>query len=140
MIAVDTSALIAILSKEPEWRSLLHALSEDGAPVVSALTLYETMIVCSARRGSASLDDLNELLATNNVRSVPFDDAAVANAHAAYLKYGKGRHPAGLNLCDCSSYALAKSLGVSLLFKGNDFARTDVEPAVTPTPPPASLP
>jgi ribonuclease VapC len=109
MIVVDTSALIAILAREPEHQPFLKLLDAVDRRLVSAVTLYETGIVLRTRLGPAGLD------------------AQAEAALAAYLRYGKGIDPrARLNMGDCAAYALAKGLNAPLLFKGTDFAATDV--------------
>lgn len=88
------------------------------------------MLIVAVRRGSGNLHDLNGLMAAAEAEIVPFDADQARAAHAAYSHYGKGIHPiARLNLCDCIAYALARHLDVPLLFKGKDFAATDVTPA-----------
>ena len=93
MIVADTSALYAILANEPEAGDFARAISRDDAPQISALTLYETMIVCYARGGKALLEDLQQLLTTGNIAVVPFDRQAVNAAQAAYQQFGKGYPP-----------------------------------------------
>lgn len=134
MIVIDTSALYAILTNEAEASSFLQAIASDGAPVISALTLYEAMIVSHARGGDQLLDDLKQLLNIGNVMTVAFDAQAAAAALAAYAQFGKGRHPAKLNLVDCAAYSLASSRGCPLLYKGDDFAKTGIASAVPMTP------
>ena len=130
MIVIDTSALLAILNKEPERDGFLDILANDDRPMLSAVTLYETMLVAGTRRGPDNLDDLAQLLDTAAVEVVPFDAAQARAAYAVYMRYGKGIDPAArLNLCDCIAYALAKHLDVPLMFKGLDFAATDIKPA-----------
>jgi ribonuclease VapC len=130
VIVVDTSALLAILNGEPERDRFLDILANDDQPMISAVTLYETMLVAGIRRGPDNLNDLEQMLATAEARIVPFDEDQARAAHAAYMRFGKGIHPtARLNLCDCVAYALAKHLDVPLLFKGQDFQTTDVAAA-----------
>jgi ribonuclease VapC len=127
VIVVDTSALLAILNGEPERDRFLDILANDDGPVVSAVTLYETMLVARARRGPDNLDDLAQILETAEAQIVPFDEGQARAAFAAYMRFGKGIHAtARLNLCDCVAYALAAHLSVPLLFKGTDFQATDV--------------
>jgi ribonuclease VapC len=130
VIVVDTSALLAILNGEPERNRFLDILANDDQPMVSAVTLYETMLVVGARRGPDNLDDLEQMLEAAEAQIVPFDEIQARAAHLAYMRFGKGIHPtARLNLCDCIAYALAKHLTVPLLFKGSDFVATDVASA-----------
>jgi ribonuclease VapC len=84
MIVVDTSALYAILANEPEAEDFMRAISRDDAPQISALTLYETMIVCYARGGDPLLEDLQQLLTTGNIAVVPFNRQSANAAQAAY--------------------------------------------------------
>jgi ribonuclease VapC len=129
-MVVDTSALIAILNREPERESLLLAL-EEGRCYISALSLYETKLVVLARIGEQGVAELEELIGEFGFSVVPFDQAQADLAVAAYRRFGKGfGSAASLNLCDCAAYALAQSLSLPLLYKGNDFAATDVAAAV----------
>jgi len=106
VIVVDTSALLAVLNGEPERDRFLDILANDDRPMVSAVTLYETMLVVGARRGPDNLDDLEKMLAVAEARIVPFDEDHTRAAHSAYMRFGKGIHPtARLNLCDCVAYA-----------------------------------
>ena len=130
MIVIDTSELFAILTNEPEAGTFLGAISADASPIVSALTLFEAMIVCHARGGDPLMDDLKQLLVAGNVTTALFDRDAAEAAHAAYARFGKGYHPAKLNLADCAAYRLAMGLGCSLLYKGDDFSKTGIPAAV----------
>jgi len=130
LIVVDSSALIAIIFDEPEANRFSDIVAEDGAPHASAFTLFETRTVLSFRGGSARLRQLQHWLDTAKVLSVAFDERQSVLALDAYQRWGKGNHPAGLNLGDCAAYAPAKSLDAPLLFKGDDFARTDVKRAL----------
>jgi ribonuclease VapC len=126
LIVVDSSAFIAILLAESEAETFSDLIGEDGTPHASAVTLFETRIVLSSRGGAPKLRELDDWLRVAKVIAVAFDEAQSALAFDAYRRFGKGNHAAGLNLGDCASYALAKSLDASLLFKGNDFTRTDI--------------
>ena len=130
MIVVDSSALIAIVLDEPEAERFSDAVGGDDAPHASAFTLFETRTVLSFRGGSARLRQFQHWLDTAKMVSVAFDEQQSALALDAYRHWGKGNHPAGLNLGDCVSYALARTLNAPLLFKGEDFARTDVRRAL----------
>jgi ribonuclease VapC len=126
VIVVDT-ALLAILNSEPERDRFLDVLANDDHVVISAVILYEAMLIAGIRRGPDNLTDLAELLETAEAEVVPFDADQVHAAQAVYMRYGKGIHPtARLNLCDCVAYALAKHLDAPLLFKEDDFAATDI--------------
>jgi len=126
LIVVDSSALIAILRPEAEADTFSDLVGEDGAPRISAVTLFETRLVLSSRGGAAKLRELDDWLRVARVVTVAFDGDQSTLAFDAYRRFGKGNHPAGLNLGDCASYALARSLDAPLLFKGNDFSRTDI--------------
>lgn len=97
---------------------------------MSALNVFETETVVRSGRSDALAAEVRRLLKVNRVRIVAFDDTQAEEASAAYSRFGKGRHPARLNLCDCAAYALAKSLDAPLLYKGDDFARTDIRSAL----------
>lgn len=129
MIVVDSSALVAILLGEPEADRFSDFVGDDGAPHASAVTLFETRVVLSFR-GGRKVRELDEWLRVAKMMPVVFDERQSNLAFDAYRRYGKGIHPAGLNLADCAAYALAKSLDAPLLFKGDDFARTDVRRAL----------
>ena len=136
-MVVDTSALLAVLLAEPERDSFIVSLAAAEDALISAATLVEASIVMSAKTGGAGVADLDELLAAGAVRCVAVDEQQARLAREAFALYGKGRSPAGLNFGDCFSYALAKVSERPLLFKGEDFAQTDVTPA-TGSPPPAA--
>ena len=127
---VDTSAIIAILRDESDTENLSSAIESAEVRRVSAGTYVEAAIVVDANRDpvlSRRLDSfLHQALIT--VEPVTVEQARIARE--AYRDYGKGRHRAGLNFGDCFAYALAKEKGEPLLFKGNDFRKTDVEPAI----------
>lgn len=130
MIVVDPSALIAILREEPDAERFATALKEAEACLLSAVGLFEASLVVIGRNSADSIGALDALMEKHGIRIVPFDAELAAFARDAFVRFGKGRHPAGLNMGDCASYALAKSLGLPLLFKGNDFSQTDVASAL----------
>ncbi|MCC7168531.1 MAG: type II toxin-antitoxin system VapC family toxin [Rhodospirillales bacterium] len=123
---VDSSALIAILRREPGWEDLESKLLEAARPRLSAPTLVEARLVAIRLGGLAELEGLIE---TAGIEIVPFDAGQADRASQAYRRFGKGRHPAGLNYGDLFAYALAKELDEPLLFAGQDFAKTDIAPA-----------
>jgi ribonuclease VapC len=130
-VVVDTSALAAVVFGEPDASVYLAVmLDRAGELHVSAATVVETSIVVEAKQGHEAYGDLRVLLDTLNVSVEPLDNGQAQSAVAAWRRFGKGRHPAALNLGDCFTYALAKQLGASLLFKGKDFAQTDVTSAL----------
>ena len=128
-MVIDTSALIAIFLGEPEADRFDEAIAKAKTRFLPATCLLEARMVLVARRDERSVNDLDLWLlkAGVDVISVNFD--LVDLATQAWLAYGKGRHPAALNFADCLSYALAKRSGLPLLFKGDDFSRTDVTKA-----------
>jgi ribonuclease VapC len=128
-VVIDTSALIAILLGEPEGPRFIELIAAADDPVISAATLLETSIVMHAKTGDPGVSDLDELIAASAIRTVAVDSRHAELARRAFFAYGKGHDPAGLNYGDCFSYALAKALDRQLLFKGLDFARTDLQPA-----------
>ena len=130
MIVVDSSALIAILRDEPERRRFIDAIVDHGGPRVSAATYLEAAMVLELRWGERAGRELDTLIEDIGAGVVPFDRAQAAVARDAFRRYGKGVHSAALNFGDCFVYALAKTLGAPLLFKGEDFALTDVERAL----------
>lgn len=124
---VDSSAVVAIVLGEPDAESLLARLTRAETPVrVSAANLVEASIVVEARQGSDAARDLQLLLTGLGAEVVPVTEEQAGLAVAAWRRFGKGRHPAALNLGDCFAYALARATGEPLLFKGDDFAQTDV--------------
>ena len=129
MIVVDASALIAIGLDEPDSEAFLQAITTSDATVVSAINYVETGIVLVRHGIFAARDHLDDWLAAFAVEVV--NPAGLgATALAAYLSFGRGFHPARLNLADCFAYALAKQLDVPLLYKGDDFAKTDIRSAL----------
>lgn len=126
-MVVDTSALIAILSDEPEADTFSKAIAAAEMRLLSTASLLETAIVIEARHGLAGGQKLDELLQAAQIRFEPVTREQVEIARLAYRTFGKGRHPAGLNYGDCFSYALAKITGEPLLFKGDDFSKTDIQ-------------
>jgi ribonuclease VapC len=128
-MVIDTSALVAILDNEADARRYAEAIAAAPVRLVSAATLLEASIVLVARHGEEALADLDQLLRDAEAEVVPVTEEHARLARRGFLQFGKGRHPARLNYGDCFAYALAKASSEPLLFKGNDFAHTDVEPA-----------
>jgi ribonuclease VapC len=126
-MVIDTSALLAIFLAEPERQSFLERIRQDGARLLSAPNALEAAIVLEARRGEVAGREMDLFLHRLNIELVPTDATQVEVARAGWRKYGKGRHPAGLNFGDCFASALAKISGEPLLAKGNDFPKTDVQ-------------
>ena len=126
---LDTSALLAIVFREPGFEDLLERIRRAPAVAAGAPTLAETGIVLHARLGERSRGLLERLLDELREQEIPFGEVHWREAVEAYRRYGKGRHPAGLNFGDCLTYATARLTGEPLLFTGEEFARTDLERA-----------
>lgn len=132
-MVVDTSAVVAILLREPEADQFNQALANVPVRLLSAVTRVELSFVIEGRKREAGRADLERLLQVGG-----FDVVSVTPRHAdiaieAFRRYGKGRHRAGLNIGDCFSYALAAAMDDVLLFKGDDFIHTDIHPALPTT-------
>ncbi len=128
MIVVDTSAIVAILRREADGPAARAAIADAGRVLVSAVSVVELAAVTS--RDDALFSDLGDFLSEPYIDVAPVDGAQAAIAVEAYRRFGKGRHPAGLNLGDVFPYALARQRGLPLLFKGGDFSRTDIRSAM----------
>jgi ribonuclease VapC len=126
-MVIDTSALAAIFFAEPERKTFLDAITAAGSRLISAATVIETGIVLESRQGEAAGREFDLFVVRANLQTVPVDAEQADVARSAWRKYGKGRHPAALNLGDCFSYALAKASGEPLLAKGTDFSLTDID-------------
>lgn len=131
MIVVDASALVSIGDEEPDADDYVHMLVANKA-VMTSINYVEAGVILIGRRRMIGKPDFDRWLSRLSVEVRSADDLSAA-ALEAYLAYGRGYHPARLNLADCFAYALAKQLDVPLLYKGNDFARTDVRRAFQPT-------
>ncbi len=129
-MVIDTSALIVILSDEPERRAFNEAIEAAGSRAMSVATLVEVSIVIESRYGAEGLRDLDLFVEQAGIELAPVDIEQSGVARRAFSRFGKGRHPAGLNYGDCFAYALATVLGQPLLYKGDDFTQTDVAAAV----------
>ncbi|MFD1012153.1 type II toxin-antitoxin system VapC family toxin [Shinella fusca] len=129
-MVVDTSAIAAILFMEDDAERYAEALAGARKSFLSTVTLVEIAFVVEGRRGEAGRTALEALLEALDAETIPVDSRQAALAIEAFRAYGKGRHPAGLNIGDCFSYALAKALDEPLLFKGNDFGQTDLRSAL----------
>ena len=130
MIIVDSSAIIAILLDESDAPAFLSALASATDARLSAVTNYEIRTVAFSRGRERLLKEYEMLFATADLTITPFDEQQSMLAFDGFRRWGKGIHSAGLNFGDCAAYALAKSLDAPLLFKGEDFARTDVRRAL----------
>jgi ribonuclease VapC len=125
-MVLDTSAIAAIFFLEPERDAFLEAIASAETRLISAATLLETGIVVEGRQGDAGGREFDLFVVRAGLEIIAVDAEQSELARLAWRKYGKGRHPAALNFCDCFSYALAKSTGEPLLAKGTDFTLTDV--------------
>ncbi len=128
---VDASALLAILLEEPDGDAMEDALlAPRTSHVMSPVNYLEAAIRADSLAGSAKGAELDRLLSDLAIEVVPATPEQAQLAREAYRRFGKGNHPAKLNIGDCFAYALSKARGEALLFKGNDFTLTDVEPAI----------
>jgi len=125
-MVLDTSAVVAVLFDEPERGEFIRRIATASRRLISAGTLIESSIVVESRRGEAAGRELDLLLHRADVRTVAVDEEQALLARAAWRRYGKGRHPAGLNFGDLFAYVLARVSGQELLFKGDDFTKTDL--------------
>lgn len=135
MIFVDASAIVAVLTSEPEADVFTAEILQSHEPITSPIAMFEAALAIS-RKLQVPLDhalaEVEEFISAANLQVAPISAEDGRAALEAHSRYGKGRgHPAGLNMGDCFAYAMAKSRGAALLFKGDDFAQTDVRVAVT---------
>jgi ribonuclease VapC len=125
-MVIDSSALLAILQREPERRSFVEAIESADSARISVASFVETSIVIESRYGVEGLLDLDRFISRAGIELIPVDSEQGQLARSAFSRFGKGRHRAGLNYGDCFSYAAAIGLGEPLLCKGDDFIHTDV--------------
>ncbi len=125
-MVIDSSALLAILLIEPEKKEFINKITNDPKRLISSFTLLETGIVIEARKKDVGGRELDLFIHRSQIDVIPFTPEQSEIARQAWRKFGKGRHPARLNMGDCCTYALAKYSGEPLLFKGNDFDQTDL--------------
>lgn len=131
VLVVDTSAVVALLKSEPGWEALASRLHAAPSRLLSVAGWVELSLVVAGRHGdAATLAFLDRFLQAAAIERRPVNEPQARLAREAFLRFGKGRHPAGLNFGDCFAYALARTLDAPLLFVGDDFARTDVRPAL----------
>jgi ribonuclease VapC len=128
-MVLDTSAIVAIVLKEPGFERLIEKIALARAIAVGTPTLLECAMVLTSRLRQDARVVVNGLIRKMNAQVIPFTEEHFETAVEAFLKFGRGRHPAALNFGDCMSYALATVAGVPLLFTGSDFARTDIAAA-----------
>lgn len=125
-MTLDSSAVLAILLDEPERARFVERIEADSRRLISAATLLEAAMVLEGRLGPDAGADLDLFVLRAGIEIVPFDGDQYTVARSAFRRYGKGGHAAGLNFGDCISYSLSRLSGEPLLFKGTDFAATDV--------------
>jgi ribonuclease VapC len=128
-MVIDASAIVAIAFNEPEAAAFESRIADDPVRLISAATVLEAAMVIETRLGEAGGSELDLWLHKAGVDIVAVDAEQADLARRAWRRFGKGRHPAGLNYGDCFSYALAATTQEPLLFKGDDFSRTDIQPA-----------
>ena len=130
---VDASAIVAILTREPEADALADMRESARSPITSPIAIFEAVLgICCKRHASVeeAEEDVREFLGVARVRALSITEREAETALAAFSRYGKGRrHPAQLNLGDCFAYAMAKNHRTALLFKGEDFDKTDISSA-----------
>ena len=126
---VDTSAILAVLFREPDARRYAAALQAAPARRMSVANALEAFMVAERRGGAASGDDVDRFFQRFAIELVPVTTEQLEAARRAWRRFGRGNHPAALNFGDCFAYALAETTGEPLLFKGGDFSKTDVAAA-----------
>ena len=129
-MVIDTSAVVAILFEEEDQRRYAEAIESASIRLVSAVTRVELSFVVEGRKRVAGRERLERFFALTGADVAAVTPQQATLAISAFRNFGKGRHPAGLNIGDCFSYALARATGHPLLFKGNDFAQTEIQSAL----------
>ena len=125
-MVIDSSAMLAILTREPERRAFIQLMDSADSRLISVATFVETSMVIESQYGAEGLRDLDRFMARAGITLVAVDSEQGQIARGAFSRFGKGRHRAALNYGDCFSYALAALLGEPLLCKGSDFVHTDL--------------
>jgi ribonuclease VapC len=128
-MVLDSSAIVAIHLREPGHERLIERIDDAEVVVVGVPTLLESVMVLTARLGHDARPMLFAFLRRLEAEAVPFNQEHMDAAATAFIRFGKGRHPAALNFGDCMSYAVASVVGMPLLFTGEDFKRTDIAQA-----------
>jgi ribonuclease VapC len=126
-MVLDSSAIVAIQLREPGYQRLVRRIDGAGAVVIGVPTLFETVMVLTARLGQDARPLVFAFLRRIEAIVIPFSEEHLDAAVTAFIRFGRGRHPAALNFGDCISYAVASVAGMPLLFQGEDFAKTDIE-------------
>ncbi len=130
-MVIDSSAVIAILRYEPEMEAFIRLIAQADIKLFSAISVLECHLVSFAERKQQGSQELDRFLDETSLDIIPFDRPQLVAAREAFVRLGKGHHPAGLNFGDCCSSALARVRGLPLLYKGDDFARTDIVSAAS---------
>lgn len=128
-MVLDSSAIVAIELREPGCQRLIDRIDAAEVVVVGVPTLLETAMVLTSRLGRDARPTITAFLRRLDAEVVPFNQEHLDAATTAFLRFGRGRHPAALNFGDCMAYAIASVAGMPLLFTGDDFSRTDIAPA-----------
>ena len=126
---VDAPAMVAIITVEPDWQDLAQRLKQASAPFTSPIAIYEAALAVSRKRGqglSSALNEVEDFIRAAYMEVHPITLRETRGALTAHQEYGRGSHPAKLNMGDCFAYACARQAGVRLLYKGDDFAQTDL--------------
>jgi ribonuclease VapC len=126
-MVIDTSAMVAILQNEPERRTFNEAIEGAEARSLSVASFVETSMIVETRYGSEGIRDLDLFINKAQIELIAVDVEQAHLARQAFRQFGKGRHAAGLNFGDCFSYALARALSDSLLYKGSNFGKCDID-------------
>lgn len=132
-MVIDSSALIAVLLGEPDSKVYSEAIANAPKRLASAFSVLETSIVIESKKGEPGGRELDLLIHKARIEIVSVNEEQFELARRAWRDFGKGRHPAGLNIGDCCSYALSKYSGEPLLFTGEDFSKTDIQSALPQT-------
>ena len=130
-MVIDPSAVLAILQREPESQHFATLIEADPVRLISAVSVLEAGMIAEVRKGEAGALELDNFILRGQIQTIFFDAEQADIARQAFRRFGKGRHPAGLNFGDCAAYALASTRGEPLLFKGEDFSKTDIGQAAT---------
>ncbi|MGI9503145.1 MAG: type II toxin-antitoxin system VapC family toxin [Geminicoccaceae bacterium] len=125
-MVIDSSAVLAILQREPESERFAALIEADPIRLISTVSVLEAGMLAEVRKGETGALELDNFILRGQFQTVPFDAEQASIARLAFRRFGKGRHPAGLNFGDCATYALASTRGEPLLFKGEDFSKTDI--------------
>ena len=128
-MTIDSSAVLAIVFQEPEAERFAAAIASTPMRLMSTVNWLETLVVVEGRYGAESADDALLIMQSLDIQPLVFDREQMTEARAAWRRFGKGRHPAALNLGDCCAYAVALTRAEPLLYKGQDFSKTDITAA-----------